>query len=144
MPKLEGSIEVSVPEAKVRELLEKPETIAECIPGIQPGYTVKGRDFQAVVVAKIGYISGKFNVRGRIEKEGEGFRVYMEGSGAAGSSFKASGIVNVSGSGAGSRISYSFDVILGGILAALGSIVIKGVVEGIVKDLFDCVSRKLA
>jgi carbon monoxide dehydrogenase subunit G len=144
LPRLEGSIEVGLPADKVRELLERPETIADCIPGIQPGYSVKGQEFQAVVVAKIGYISGRFSVRGSISREGDDYRVQMEGSGAAGSSFRASGVIRVSGTSAGSRLAYSFDVALGGILAALGSIVIKGVVEGMVRDLFECVSRKMA
>ncbi len=143
MPRLEGSVEVGLPETRVRELLERPETIADCIPGIQPGYVVRGQEFQATVVAKIGYISGRFNVRGRLERENDRYKLVMEGSGAAGSTFKASGILEVSGSGSASTIEYSFDVALGGILAALGSIVIKGVVENIVKDLFACVSQRM-
>ncbi|MCE4598798.1 MAG: hypothetical protein F7C81_01195 [Desulfurococcales archaeon] len=143
MPRLKGKVDVDMDAESVRRILDTPEKVATCIPGIQPGYRIEGDSFEADVVAKVGFISGKFHVKGRIYRENSDYKLVMEGSGAAGSNFEAEGVIKVEERGSSrSAIIYDVDAKMGGILASLGSLVVRNVVSGMVKDIFKCVAEK--
>ncbi len=143
MPRLRGRVDVDMDAEGVKRILDNPGEVASCIPGIQPGYRVEGDSFEADVIAKVGFISGKFHVKGRIYRENSNYRLVMEGSGAAGSNFEAEGLISVEERGSSrSAIVYDVNAKMGGILASLGSLVVKNVVSGMVKDIFKCVAGK--
>lgn len=140
---IKNSLLISAPRAKVAEFFNDPIRVVECVPGIQ-SHEIKGTNFKAKVKFKVGAISGTFNTEGYIKevKPQEIYEVYLKG-GSIGNSFEAKATVTLSDAEQGkTKLEYSADAKLGGMLAALGKVV-ENVAADIVKQLFECAEKKI-
>jgi carbon monoxide dehydrogenase subunit G len=141
---IKNTIVINAPRNKVAEFFNDPVKVVECVPGIQ-SHEIKGTNFKAKVKFKVGAISGTFNTEGYIKemKPQESYEVYLKG-GSIGNSFEAKATVTLSDvEGGKTKLEYSADAKLGGMLAALGRVV-ENVAADIVKQLFECAEKKVS
>ncbi|MEM0021871.1 MAG: carbon monoxide dehydrogenase subunit G [Fervidicoccaceae archaeon] len=141
---IKNTLLINASRAKVAEFFNDPAKVVECVPGIQ-SYDIKGTNFKAKVKFKVGAISGTFNIEGYIkeQKPQEEYEVFLKG-GSIGNSFEAKASVILADQDQGkTKLDYTADAKLGGMLAALGKVV-ENVAADIVRQLFECAEKRVS
>lgn len=140
---IKNSLLINAPKQKVAEFFKDPQKVVDCVPGIQ-SHEIKGQNFKAKAKFKVGAISGTFNIEGFIKenKPEQEYEVYLKG-GSIGNSFEAKAIVTLTEvESSKTKLEYTADAKLGGMLAALGKLV-ENVTVDLVKQLFECAEKKI-
>ena len=126
--KLEGSHDVPAPRQKVWDAFLDPRQLKKAIPGCEKLEPLGGDAFKATLKVGVAAVKGTFEGKVRLseQKPIESYRLAAEGSGGPGF-VKADTLITLSEIEGGTRIAYSADVQVGGLIAGVGQRMLGGV-----------------
>jgi carbon monoxide dehydrogenase subunit G len=142
--KLEGSYEVRAPRQKVWSAFLDPETLRKAIPGCEKLEMVAPDEYKATLKIGVAAVKGTFEGKVRLsdKKPSDSYRLAAEGSGGPGF-VRADTLISLSDIEGGTRVSYSADVQVGGLIAGVGQRMIGGVSKMMADQFFNRMSDQL-
>jgi carbon monoxide dehydrogenase subunit G len=142
--KLEGAYEIPVPRQKVWDAFLDPETLRQAIPGCEKLEAVGGGEYKATMKIGVAAVKGTFEGKVRLSdlKAPESYRMAVEGSGGPGF-VRGDTVITLSEAGAGTKVSYSADVQVGGLIAGVGQRMLGGVSKMMADQFFNRMSELL-
>ena len=120
--KIAGSYTVPVPRDKAYALLQDPDILAKCMPGIQSLTKIADDQYEMKMKMMIAALSGSFDGKVSLADPNppESFRLLVEGSGRIGF-LKGDGLLKLSTNGdSTTKVDYEGEVHVGGTMAAVG------------------------
>ncbi|MCS7235509.1 MAG: carbon monoxide dehydrogenase subunit G [Armatimonadota bacterium] len=141
--RIEGNETLHAPRDRVWALLDDPQALAGCTPGLEELRPVGPDEFEAVLSIGIAAVRGTYKGKLRITERTPPLRygVQVEGSSAAGF-VRATGVLELEDQGVQTGVRWSGDVQVGGALT-LGSRMIPGIARMLASQFFQCLDRKL-
>jgi len=142
--KLEGSYDVSAPRAKVWDAFLDPKQLKKAIPGCEKLEALGNDEYKATLKIGVAAVKGTFEGKVRLadRKPPESYRLLAEGSGGPGF-VKADTLITLTEIDGGTRVSYSADVQVGGLIAGVGQRMIGGVSKMMADQFFNRMSELL-
>jgi carbon monoxide dehydrogenase subunit G len=135
--KIEGSHDVSAPRQKVWEAFLDPEQLKQAIPGCEKLERIGDDEYRATMKVGVAAVKGTFEGKVRIidQKPPESYRMAVEGSGGPGF-IRGETLITLSDNEGGTRVSYSADVQVGGLIAGVGQRLLGGVSKMMADQFF--------
>ena len=142
--KLEGSYDVPAPRAKVWETFLNPKQLRKAIPGCEKLEALGPDEYKATLKIGVAAVKGTFEGKVRLldQKPPESYRLAAEGSGGPGF-VKADTLITLTETDGGTRVSYSADVQVGGLIAGVGQRMLGGVSKMMADQFFNRMSDLL-
>ena len=142
--KLEGSYEIPVPRKKVWDAFLDPATLRQAIPGCEKLEAVGADEYKATMKIGVAAVKGTFEGKVRLSdmKPPESYRLSVEGSGGPGF-MRGDTVITLTDSGTGTKVSYSADVQVGGLIAGVGQRMLGGVSKMMADQFFNKMSELL-
>jgi carbon monoxide dehydrogenase subunit G len=142
--KLEGSYDVSAPRAKVWDAFLNPKQLRKAIPGCEKLEALGDDEYKATLKIGVAAVKGTFEGKVRLldKKPPESYRLAAEGSGGPGF-VKADTLITLTETDGGTRVSYSADVQVGGLIAGVGQRMLGGVSKMMADQFFNRMSDLL-
>ena len=143
--KLEGSYEVKAPRQKVWSAFLDPETLRKAIPGCEKLEMVGPDEYKATLKIGVAAVKGTFEGKVRLldKKPSDSYRLAAEGSGGPGF-VRADTLISLDDIEGGTRVSYSADVQVGGLIAGVGQRMLGGVSKMMADQFFNRMSEQLS
>jgi carbon monoxide dehydrogenase subunit G len=140
-----GTTEINAPRERVWAFVIDPQQVGWCGPGVESIEEVDATHFRARAKVGIGIISARFVVNLELADSQEPDRAVIKASGQApGSAVEATGEMRLSGpEGGPTTMDWSGDVAILGTIASVGSRLIEGTADKLIKQAFDCMRAKL-
>ena len=135
--KIEGSHDVPAPRQKVWDAFLDPRQLRKAIPGCEKLEALGGDEFKATLKVGVAAVKGTFEGKVRLseQKPIESYRLAAEGSGGPGF-VKADTLITLSEIEGGTRVAYSADVQVGGLIAGVGQRMLGGVSKMMADQFF--------
>ena len=142
--KLEGSYDVPAPRAKVWDAFLDPKQLKKAIPGCEKLEALGNDEYKATLKIGVAAVKGTFEGKVRLsdKKAPDSYRLAAEGSGGPGF-VRADTLITLSDAEGGTRVSYSADVQVGGLIAGVGQRMIGGVSKMMADQFFNRMSELL-
>ena len=142
--KLEGSYEVRAPRQKVWSAFLDPETLRKAIPGCEKLEMIGPDEYKATLKIGVAAVKGTFEGKVRLsdKKPSDSYRLAAEGSGGPGF-LRADTLISLADIEGGTRVSYSADVQVGGLIAGVGQRMLGGVSKMMADQFFTRMSEQL-
>jgi len=136
--KIEGSHDVPAPRQKVWDAFLDPETLRQAIPGCEKLEALGNDEYRAVMKIGIAAVKGTFEGKVKITDKNppDSYRLQAEGSGGPGF-VRADTLITLSDIEGGTRVSYSADVQVGGLIAGVGQRMLGGVSRMMADQFFN-------
>ncbi len=134
---LEGSEDLNLPREKVFQLLTDSSFIAKALPDAQDARVLDESNLEARMKIGLSFLTVSMAVKIRIADKvpPQHARLYVEGSGS-GSDMKITSDLDLQGDSA-TKMRWAADAEISGVMAGIGSGVLKGFAEKKVKEIFD-------
>jgi uncharacterized protein len=135
--KLEGSYEIPVPRERAWRAFLDPETLRQAIPGCEKLEAVGEDEYKATLKIGVAAVKGTFEGKVRIFDKHplESYRMAVEGSGGPGF-IRGETHISLSDDGAGTKVSYTADMQVGGLIAGVGQRMLGGVSKMMADQFF--------
>jgi carbon monoxide dehydrogenase subunit G len=142
--KLEGSHDIPAPRARVWAAFQDPEVLRQAIPGCEKLEAVGEGEYKATMKIGVAAVKGTFEGKVRLFdlKAPETYRMAVEGSGGPGF-IRGETQITLSDAGGGTRVGYSADVQVGGLIAGVGQRMLGGVSKMMADQFFNRMSQLL-
>ena len=142
--KLEGSYEVPAPRQQVWDAFLDPELLRQAIPGCEKLEPQGGDEYKATMKIGVAAVKGTFEGKVRLsdKQPPDSYRLGVEGSGGPGF-LRGDTVISLSDIPAGTRVSYSADVQVGGLIAGVGQRMLGGVAKMMADQFFTKMSQLL-
>ena len=142
--KIEGAHDVVAPRQKVWEAFLDPERLRQAIPGCEKLEALGNDEFKAVMKIGIAAVKGTFEGKVRLadKKPPESYRMAVEGSGGPGF-VRGDTVITLSDTEGGTRVAYTADVQVGGLIAGVGQRMLGGVAKMMADQFFGRMSQLL-
>jgi carbon monoxide dehydrogenase subunit G len=126
--KLEGSYDVPAPRPKVWEAFLDPEKLRQAIPGCEKLEALGNDEYKATLKIGVGGVKGTFEGKVRLsdQKPPESYKMAVEGSGGPGF-VRGETLITLAENAAGTRVAYTADLQVGGLIASVGQRMLGGV-----------------
>ncbi len=143
--KIAGQYKVAAPIERVWEALNDPDILRQAIPGAQSVEKIGENKFKAVVKAKIGPISARFNGEVVISESNppHGYKLTGSGQGGVAGFAKGEAVVTLTEENGKTLLAYEADAAVGGKLAQIGQRLIQGVAAQLAAQFFGSFGRLL-
>ena len=142
--KIEGAHEIPAPRARVWDAFLDPEQLKKAIPGCEKLDAIGQDEYKAILKIGVAAVRGTFEGKVRIgdKKPPESYRLAAEGSGGPGF-VRSDTLISFTDSGTGTRVSYTADVQVGGLIAGVGQRMLGGVSKMMADQFFNRMSELL-
>jgi carbon monoxide dehydrogenase subunit G len=142
--RIEGSVIVAAPRQAVWDALQDPAVLARTLPGCDAFEEVGPDAYRATITAGIASIKGTYlgDVALSDRVAPEQYRLHASGSGAPGT-VSADALVTLEEVDGGTRIGYSADAVVGGMIGGVGQRMIAGVAKRMAGQFFVAVERDI-
>jgi len=142
--KLEGSHDVPAPRQKVWDAFQDPDLLRQAIPGCEKLEALGNGEFKATMKVGVGGVKGTFEGKVRLFdlKAPESYHMAVEGTGGPGF-VRGETVVTMSDTEGGTRVSYTADVQVGGLIASVGQRMLGGVSKMMADKFFNRMSELL-
>ena len=139
---LNGSTVINAKRERVYQLLTDPKFIATTLPDAVEVAVLDAESLEAKMKVKVALISSSIKIRLRVTERvpPSRARLLAEGSGS-GSNLKISSTFSLEGDGRATRVSWVADAEITGLMAGLGSIVLRGFAEKKVSEIFAGITK---
>lgn len=143
--KIEGAHEVPAPRQKVWDAFLDPETLRQAIPGCEKLEAVGEDEYRAVMKVGVAAVKGTFEGKVRLTDKNppNSYRMAVEGSGGPGFVRGETLITLTDNASGGTRVAYSADVQVGGLIAGVGQRMLGGVSKMMADQFFGKMSALL-
>lgn len=138
---LEGSNSIKAPREKVFELLTDPRFIASTLPDADEVRVLDGSSLEARMKLRVAVVSSSLRVKMAVGKTSPPSRATLtaEGNGS-GSTIKITSVFELTG-GSPTVMTWSADAEIGGVMAGLGSALLKGFATKKVAEIFSGITK---
>lgn len=135
--KLEGSYDVPANRQAVWDTFLDPEQLRQAIPGCEKLEAMGEDEYRAVMKVGVAAVKGTFEGKVRLADKNPptSYRLRAEGSGGPGF-VRADTVITLSDIEGGTRVSYSADVQVGGLIAGVGQRMLGGVSKMMADQFF--------
>jgi hypothetical protein len=136
--KIEGSHDVVAPRQKVWDAFLDPNQLQQAIPGCEKLEALGNDEFRAIMKVGVGAVKGTFEGKVRLadKQPPTSYRLAVEGNGAPGF-VRGETLITLSDIDGGTRVSYSADVQVGGLIAGVGQRMLGGVSKMMADQFFN-------
>ena len=136
--KLEGSYDIPVPRDRVWAAFLDPETLRQAIPGCEKLEAVGNGEYKATMKIGVAAVKGTFEGKVRLFdlKQPESYKMSVEGSGGPGF-IRGETQIALAEAGTGTKVSYTADVQVGGLIAGVGQRMLGGVSKMMADQFFN-------
>ena len=137
----EGSNQMSPSREKVYALLTDPVFISKTLPDAEEVKILDGATFEAKMKLRVAVVSAAVKMKMTVEKTAppSKARLLAEGAGS-GSALKIVSVFDLSGDSP-TTMAWSADAEIGGVMAGIGSSLLKGFAAKKVQELFTAITR---
>lgn len=139
--KFEGEVQVNISQEQLWNYITNPEKIASCFPGLK-SLSKEGDEYKVIGTTGIGFIKGEYKAIVKfvqIDDTNKTINLFAKGNGLN-SNVDINALINVLGNP--TRLKYSADVKVSGVLASIGARLMDSAVNKIINDLFECIKTK--
>jgi carbon monoxide dehydrogenase subunit G len=143
--KFEGSHDVPAPRQTVWEAFLDPDRLKKAIPGCEKLEAIGPDEYKATMKVGVGGVKGTFEGKVKLseKKPPESYKMAVEGSGGPGF-VRGDTVITLSDTdGGGTRVAYSADVQVGGLIASVGQRMLGGVSKMMADKFFGKMSELL-
>ncbi len=142
--KIEGSHDVPAPRQRVWDAFLDPETLRQAIPGCEKLEALGSDEYRAVMKIGVAAVKGTFEGKVKIADKNppNTYRLHAEGSGGPGF-VRADTVITLTDIEGGTRVSYSADVQVGGLIAGVGQRMLGGVSKMMADQFFSRMGQLL-
>jgi uncharacterized protein len=142
--KLEGEYEVPAPRAKVWDAFQDPTVLQKAIPGCEKLEAIGNDEYKATLKIGIGGVKGTFEGKVRLSDKQpiDSYKLAAEGSGGPGF-IRSDTLITLTDSGSGTKVAYTADVQVGGLIASVGQRMLGGVSKMMADKFFNSMSELL-
>jgi hypothetical protein len=142
--KIEGAHEIPAPRQRVWEAFLDPEHLKKAIPGCERLEAIGDDEYKATMKVGVGAVKGTFEGKVRITEKNapEAYRMAVEGSGGPGF-VRGEAAITLTETPSGTRVAYSADVQVGGLIAGVGQRMLGGVTKMMADQFFNRMSDLL-
>src|SRR5713101_7260304 len=135
--KLEGSYDIPAPRDRVWSAFLDPEVLRQAIPGCEKLEAIGNGEYKATLKIGVAAVKGTFEGKVRIfdKHPSESYRMAVEGSGGPGF-IRGETQISLSDEGAGTKVSYTADMQVGGLIAGVGQRMLGGVSKMMADQFF--------
>ena len=142
--KIEGSHDVPAPRQKVWDAFLNPEQLRQAIPGCEKLEALGNDEFKATMKIGVGAVKGTFEGKVKLTEKNppNSYRMAVEGSGGPGF-MRGEALISLSDIEGGTRVSYTADVQVGGLIAGVGQRMLGGVSKMMADQFFGRMSQLL-
>jgi carbon monoxide dehydrogenase subunit G len=143
--KVEGTSDIPAPHDRVWAAFLDPATLAKAIPGCEGLEEIGPGEYKAKMKIGVGAIKGTFEGKVRLFdlEPPTRYRMALEGSGGPGF-VRGEAAMELTSADGGTRVSYSADVQVGGLIASVGQRMLGGVSKMMIDQFFTRMSEILA
>ena len=142
--KIEGSYDIPAPRQKVWEAFLDPAQLTTAMPGCEKLEAVGEGEYRATLKVGVAAVKGTFEGKVKLSdlEPPTRYRMVVEGSGGPGfvRGEAAMELADVEG---GTRVSYSADVQVGGLIASVGQRMLGGVTKMMLDQFFSRMTEQL-
>jgi len=139
--KFEGEVQVPIPTDQLWNYITNPEKIASCFPGLK-SLNKEGDEYKVVGTAGVGFVKGEYKASVKftqINTPNKTVSLLAKGNGLN-SNIDITAVVTVLENP--TKLKYSADVKVSGILASVGARLMDPAVNKILNELFECIKIK--
>lgn len=142
--RLDGSYDIPAPRQTVWAALLDPVQLAAAIPGCEKLEAVAEGEYRAVMKIGVAAVKGTFEGKVKLSDLAPPtrYRMAVEGSGSPGFVRGEAGM-ELSDVDAGTRVTYSADVQVGGLIASVGQRMLGGVAKMMLDQFFSRIADQL-
>ena len=142
--KLEGSHDIPAPRQTVWQAFLDPEVLRQAIPGCERLEAMGDDEYKATLKIGVAAVKGTFEGKVKLSDKNppESYRMAVEGSGGPGF-VRGSALITLSDIEVGTRVSYSADVQVGGLIAGVGQRMLGGVTKMMADKFFGAMGERL-
>ena len=142
--KLEGSYDIPTPRERVYAAFLDPEILRQAIPGCEKLEAIGNGEYKATMKIGVAAVKGTFEGKVRLfdQHPPESYRMAVEGSGGPGF-IRGETQISLSDSGSGTKVSFTADMQVGGLIAGVGQRMIGGVSKMMADQFFTKMSDLL-
>ena len=135
--KLQGAYDVPAPRQTVWDAFQDPAQLRQAIPGCEKLEAVGPDEYKATMKVGVGGVKGTFEGKVRLaeKKPPESYKMAVEGSGGPGF-IRGETLITLSDADNGTRVAYSADVQVGGLIASVGQRMLGGVSKMLADKFF--------
>ena len=138
---LEGSNEINSPKQRVYSLLTDPSFVSRTLPDAEEVRVLDGASLEAKLKLKVAVVSATMKMKMTIEKTSPPDKASLVAEGAgSGSTMKIRSTFDLSGD-APTTMAWAADAEITGIMAGMGSSLLKGFANKKVAELFSGISK---
>jgi hypothetical protein len=136
--KIEGSREIPIPRPRVWEAFLDPNILSGAIPGCDKLEEAGPGEYKATMKVGVGPVKGTFEGKVRLKDLDPPNRYRMEVEGTGGPGFvRGAAVMELVDTDGGTRVSYSADVQVGGLIASVGQRMLGGVSKMMLDQFFN-------
>lgn len=142
--KIEGSYDIPVPRQRVWDAFLDPAQLKQAIPGCEKLEALGGDEYKTTMKVGVGPVKGTFEGRVRLSEKNppDSYRMAVEGSGGPGF-VRGDATITLSDTASGTKVSYSADVQVGGLIAGVGQRMLGGVSKMTADQFFNKMGQLL-
>ena len=136
--KLEGSYDIPVSRDRVWSAFLDPEVLRQAIPGCEKLEAVGNGEYKATLKIGVAAVKGTFEGKVRLFdlNQPESYKMAVEGSGGPGF-IRGETQIALAEAGTGTKVSYTADVQVGGLIAGVGQRMLGGVSKMMADQFFN-------
>ncbi len=140
---LEGSEDLNLPRERVYQLLTDSSFIAKSLPDAEETKVVDDSNIEAKMKIKMSFLTAHMAVKLKIADKvpSQHARLYVDGSGS-GSNMKIASDFDLEGDTA-TKMKWAANAEITGVMAGIGSSIIKGFAEKKVREVFDGIKTSM-
>lgn len=142
--KIEGAHEIAAPRQQVWEAFLDPERLKQAIPGCERLEALGNDEYKATMKVGVAAVKGTFEGKVKLADKNppDSYRMGVEGSGGPGF-VRGEAVITLSDTSGGTRVAYSADVQVGGLIAGVGQRMLGGVTKMMADQFFNRMSDLL-
>ena len=139
--KIEGAHEIAAPRQRVWEAFLDPDRLRQAIPGCERLEEVGPDEYKATMKVGVAAVKGTFEGKVRLtdKQAPDSYKMGVEGSGGPGF-VRGEAAITLSDTASGTRVAYSADVQVGGLIAGVGQRMLGGVTKMMADQFFNRMS----
>jgi carbon monoxide dehydrogenase subunit G len=142
--KIEGAHDIPAPRTKVWEAFQDPELLRQAMPGCERLEAIGDGEYRATMKIGIAAVKGTFEGKVKLSdlQPPEAYRMAVEGQGTPGF-VRGETAITLSEIEGGTRVAYSADVQIGGLIAGVGQRMLGGVTKMMADQFFSRMGQLL-